>query len=157
MKTTPKSDITAIFPGSFNPFTIGHADIVERALRLFGKVIIAIGYNEHKRGATENLQTRINAIKDIYRDSDRVLVATYSGLTADFARQSGASVIVRGIRSAADFDYEKTLADVNADISDIETIFLPCKPSLAFISSSMVRELSHNGYDINRFLPNTLT
>lgn len=151
---TPKSDIIAIFPGSFNPFTIGHADIVDRASRLFHKVIIAVGYNEHKPGASADINSRLDAIRSIYPNSDRVEVASYSGLTVDFARKCGASLMVRGIRSAADFDYEKNLADVNSEISDIETIFLPCRPEFAFISSSMVRELSHNGYDVSRFLPN---
>ncbi len=142
-----------IFPGTFDPFTIGHASIVERALRLFDRVIIAVGYNIHKPTAAESAEKRAAAIKKVFRRNDSVEVKTYSGLTADFVKKEKGAAIIRGVRNIADFEYEKTLADVNMEIAGVETIFLLPDSSLGFISSSMVRELRENGYDISRFLP----
>lgn len=141
----------AFFAGSFDPFTIGHRSIVERSLRLFSKVVIGIGYNEHKQGEWP-VDQRIQAIRDLYADNPDVEVISYKGLTVDAARDCGADVLVRGVRGNMDFEYERNLADTNREISGIETVFLISEPELSFISSSMIRELLHNGYDISKYV-----
>ena len=142
----------AVFPGSFDPFTVGHKDIADRALRMFDHVVIGIGYNIHKASA-DSIAERAARIAALYADEPRISVEAYTGLTVDFARRHGAEFIVRGLREVKDFEYERNLADTNAAISDIETVFLTARPELGFISSSMVRELAANGYDASRFLP----
>lgn len=142
----------AVFPGSFNPFTIGHANIVERGLKLFDHIIIAVGYNEHKPGGMDEALKRAASIASLYEDNEHVSVRSFKGLTVNFCRQAGASAILRGLRSSSDFDYEKNMADVNEEISGIPTLFLPCKPELSFVSSSMIRELEHNGYDVSKYI-----
>lgn len=142
----------AVFPGSFDPFTIGHKDIADRALKIFDNLIIGIGYNIHK-AAEDTIAKRVKDIEAIFANDERVSVEPYSGLTVDFARSRGAAFIVRGLREVKDFEYERNLADTNAAISDIETVFLTARPDLGFVSSSMVRELIANGYDASRFLP----
>ena len=141
-----------LFPGSFDPFTLGHADIVQRALGLFGEVVIAVGYNEQKSGWMP-VEERIAAIKKLYADEPRITVESYTGLTADFARERGITAIVRGVRTTKDFEYEMQMADVNRQLTGIETILLPASPQLASLSSSLVRELAHFGHDISAFLP----
>lgn len=143
----------AVFPGSFDPFTIGHKDIADRALAIFDRVIIAIGYNIHK-ASPDNVDLRLKAISELYEGEPRISVEAYTGLTVDFARIHGAAFIVRGLREVKDFEYERSLADTNAAISGIETVFLVARPEYGFISSSMVRELLSHGYDASRFLPN---
>lgn len=143
---------TVVFAGSFNPFTIGHADIVERALKMAGRVVIAIGYNRDK-GAPDDLETRLKAIQALYTDNPRIEVLTYSGSTADFAKGLGAVALVRGIRDTRDFEYERSLADANMKIGGIDTWFLTCKPELGYISSSLVRELQSLGKDVTGLLP----
>ncbi|MBR5688765.1 MAG: pantetheine-phosphate adenylyltransferase [Prevotella sp.] len=142
----------ALITGSFDPFTIGHDDIVRRTLRLFDSVMIGVGVNERKtyRQSTEE---RIDAIRHIYADEPRVEVKSYSDLTVDFARREGVGVIVKGVRGIKDFEYEREQADINRRISGIETLLLFADPQLASISSSMVRELEHFGRDISEFLP----
>lgn len=141
-----------LFPGSFDPFTRGHADIVRRALTLFGKVVIAVGYNEQKAGWMP-VEERVAAIKSLYADEPRVAVESYTGLTVDFAKERGITAIVRGVRTAADFEYELQMADVNRQLSGIESVLLPASPQYASLSSSVVRELAHFGHDISPFLP----
>ena len=143
---------TAIFPGSFDPFTIGHKDIADRALRIFDRVVIGIGYNERKPGFT-TVEERVRTISALYPVGSGVTVEAYSGLTVDFARKHDAGFIIRGLREVKDFEYERNLADTNSAISDIETVFLVARPELGYISSSMVRELINNGYDAGKFLP----
>lgn len=143
-----------MFPGSFAPFTIGHDDIVQQAKRIFARVVIAIGYNINKPESAAGAARRAEHIADIYCHDDRVAVCTYSGLTAIFAERHNMRAMIRGVRSVTDFEYEKNLSDVNAELSDVPTVFIPCRPQLAHISSSMVRELEANGYDTSRFLPN---
>lgn len=143
---------TAVFPGSFDPFTIGHKDIADRALRIFDRLIIGIGYNIQKTVGND-IAERVKAIETVFAGEDRVCVEAYTGLTVDFARRHGAGFIVRGLREVKDFEYERNLADTNAAISDIETVFLTARPEFGFISSSMVRELTANGYDASCFLP----
>lgn len=143
---------TAVFPGSFNPFTIGHKDIADRALRIFDRLVIGVGYNVMKQD-NASADKRVAAIAALYAGNDKVKVESYSELTVEFARRHGARYIVRGLREVKDFEYERNLADTNSVISDIETVFLVARPELGFISSSMVRELIANGYDADRFLP----
>jgi len=141
-----------LFPGSFDPFTLGHADIVRRALGLFDEVVVAVGYNEQKKGWMP-VEERVEAIRRLYKDEPRVRVESYTGLTVDFAKERGITAIVRGVRTTADFEYEMQLADVNRRLTGIETILLPASPQLASLSSSVVRELAHFGHDISAFLP----
>ena len=141
-----------LFPGSFDPFTLGHANLVERALQLFDEVIIAVGVNERKPGWIP-VQERVQAISTLYNHNARVRVETYSGLTTDFAAAVGATAILRGVRSIQDFEYERQMADVNRRLTGIETVCLFADPALADISSSIVRELAHFGHDITPFLP----
>lgn len=143
---------TAVFPGSFNPFTIGHKDIADRALHIFDRLVIGVGNNVQKPGDT-SAEKRVEQIASIYAGNDKVIVESYSGLTVDFARRHNANFIVRGLREVKDFEYERNIADTNSAISNIETVFLVARPELGFISSSMVRELISNGYDAGRFLP----
>ena len=152
MSTQPKR---VLFPGSFDPFTKGHANLVERGLQLFEHVIIAVGYNEQKQGWIP-LQERVAALKSLYANEPRVTVESYSGLTTDFARQCSATAILRGIRSVKDYEYELQLADVNKQLSGIETVLLFADSQLSSVSSSIVRELAHFGKDIKPFLPEGL-
>ncbi len=141
----------AVFPGSFNPFTIGHRSIVERGLALFDHIIIAIGHNENKP-EEENIVKKIETIRKVFQHNPKVSVETYSGLTASFAKRIGACAILRGVRNITDFEYERNLADVNKNILGVETVFLLSLPEYSFISSSMVRELEANGHDISNLL-----
>ena len=143
---------TAIFPGTFDPFTKGHADIVSRGLEMFDKIIIAIGVNEQKV-PYQSLDDRIAAIRKVYADEKRIDVCTYNCLTTDLARQYGAEFILRGVRDIKDFEYERNIADINHQLTGIETVVLFSRPQLAAISSSLVRELQHFGKDITEFLP----
>ena len=152
MSTQPKR---VLFPGSFDPFTKGHANLVERGLQLFDHVIIAVGYNEHKPGWIP-VQERVDALKKLYANEPRVTVESYSCLTADFAQQCGATAILRGVRSIKDYEYENQLADVNRQLTGVETILLFSDPQLSSVSSSIVRELAHFGKDIKPFLPEGL-
>lgn len=142
----------ALFAGTFDPFTRGHADIVERSLALFDEVIIAIGINEQKR-TLFSAEKRLEQISRYYQSRPRVRVITYNSLTVDLVRETGASALVRGIRSGADFEYERTLADLNRHLSGSETILLCTDTRLSFISSSAVRELIAFGRDASDFLP----
>lgn len=143
---------TILFPGSFNPFTKGHADVVERGLQLFDRVVIAIGYNEQK-GCMEDVTQRLEHIRAIYRDEERVEVMTYSDLTCEAARRCSACAILRSVRSLKDYEYELQMADVNRQLTGIDTVVLFARPELASLSSSVVRELQHFGHDITPFLP----
>ena len=146
---------TALFAGSFNPFTVGHRSIVERTLTIADRVIVAVGFNAAKPEGAAGAEARAEAIDIIFADEPRVETAVYSGLTVDFAREAGADFLVRGVRSAADFEYERNLADINREIAGIETVLLCSLPEYGFVSSSMVRELQANGFDAGKFLPKT--
>ena len=141
-----------LFPGSFDPFTLGHADLVERALQLFDEVVIAVGINEQKAGWIP-VEERVRAIRILYKEQARVRVESYSGLTTDFAHSIGAKAILRGVRSIKDFEYEMQMADVNRQLTGIDTVVLFADPRYASLSSSIVRELAHFGKDITAFLP----
>ncbi len=142
----------AIFPGTFDPFTIGHESIVRRALTFTDEVIIAIGINEQKHSLFP-VEKREQMIRDLYKDEPRVKVMSYSNLTVDFAHEVGANTIIRGIRTVKDFEYEETIADINRKLTGIETIFLFTEPELASISSSIVRELMKYNKEVTQFLP----
>ena len=143
---------TALFLFFFDPFTIGHASLVRRGLSLMDEVIIAIGVNESKKSYFP-LEKRIDMIRKLYRDEPRVKVESYDTLTIDFAKKVGARYILRGIRSVIDFEYEKTIADMNRTISGIETFVLFTEPALTHISSTQVRELLRYGCDVSSFVP----
>ena len=142
---------TALFPGSFNPFTKGHADIVSRALNMFDKVIIGIGINSEKPqdSASKNLEN----IKKTYADEPRVKIITYNTLTADVVKEENATCIIRGIRNDVDLKYESEIARANYTLFGIETVFLLASPELKEISSSLVRELKRYGKKITDLLP----
>lgn len=143
----------AVFPGSFDPFTIGHKNIIDRALPLFDTIIIAIGVNADKTPMFE-LQKRIEGIKSVYANESKIEVASYKGLTVDFCETVQAAYIIRGIRNAIDFEYEKPIAHMNKKISNgIDTIFIACDEEFSSISSSIVRDLYRNGRNIDQFIP----
>ncbi len=142
----------ALFPGSFDPFTRGHESIVKRALPLFDEFVIAIGVNADKRSFM-SMEQRKAWIESVFKDSPTVRVITYTGMTIDAARQVGADFIVRGVRLIQDFENEKHLAEVNRDLSGLETILLYTLPEYSHISSSIVRELARYGQDVSAYLP----
>lgn len=141
----------ALFAGSFDPFTVGHKAIVDRALKLYDSVVIGIGYNEKKPGEWSIAQ-RLNAIKDLFKNEPRVSAEAYSGLTTVFMKEIAADVLLRGVRTIQDFEYERNLADINRETFGAETVLLISEPRLSFISSSMIRELIHNGFDPSRYI-----
>ena len=142
-----------LFPGSFDPFTIGHANIVERGLKMFDHVVIGIGVNDSKRAVYET-ERRLEAIRHLYKDNARVSVEAYTDLTIDLARRVGATHILRGLRSVRDFEYERDIAAMNKRLSGIDTVLLFTEPEYQSISSSVVRELIRYGKDVRDFLPN---
>lgn len=142
----------AVFPGSFDPFTIGHLSIARRAAELFDKIIIAIGINDKKQ-STHSEQERITQIKKAVRGIENIEVISYHGLTVDVCKQYDAKYLLRGVRSFTDFEYEQNMADINRKIVGIETVILFTLPEHASISSSVVRELDKYGYDTTDFLP----
>ncbi|MDD6862239.1 MAG: pantetheine-phosphate adenylyltransferase [Prevotella sp.] len=144
--------MTGIFTGSFDPYTIGHDDILRRALPLFDHIVIGIGVNERK-SYMQSAEERMKTIKAIYADEPKVEVKTYNDLTIDFARRENASYIIKGVRSVKDFEYERDQADINRQLSGVETLLLYADPRYSAVSSSMVRELIHFGQDVSRFLP----
>ena len=143
---------TALFTGSFDPFTIGHADIVKRVLPLFDRLVIGVGVNERKQ-CRQSADERVAAIRKIYTDAPSVSVVAYSDLTIDLARREQADVIVRGVRSVKDFEYERVQAEMNRRLSGIETLLLFADPQFSSISSGILRELEHFGRDISEFVP----
>ena len=142
----------AIFPGTFDPFTIGHDALVRRALNIVDELYIAIGINTEKR-TMFSLEERMERISALYKDEPHIHVVSYEGLTTDFAQSIGAKFIIRGVRSTIDFEYERNIADINRMLTGIDTILLISEPEYAAISSSMVRELAHFGKDISKYLP----
>jgi pantetheine-phosphate adenylyltransferase len=150
-----------LFPGTFDPVTLGHVDIINRALPLFDKIIVGIGLNASK-APMFSADQRVQWINDIYKDEDRVEGAVYEGLTVDFCKKIGAQFILRGIRYVSDFEYEKTIADANRTLDKtIETIFLTGEPKYTSVASTIVRDIIRNGGNAKLFLPevvaNTLT
>lgn len=144
---------TALFTGSFNPFTIGHADIVERALSIFDRVVIGIGYNTEKSADTD-IYNRVEHIKEIYEDEERVTVEAFSDMAADLAKRHNATAVVKGVRSVKDYEYERAQAEYNRLLGEgLETVLFFSKPELSALSSSAVRTLQHFGRDVSEFLP----
>ena len=143
---------TAVFVGSFDPFTIGHDDIARRALTIADRLIIGVGVNEHKK-YMRSADERIKAIQAIYADEPRITVKGFSDLTIDFAKREGAQFIVKGVRSVKDFEYEREQADINRRIGGLETILLCADPEKAMVSSTLVRTLAQYGKDIKEWVP----
>lgn len=146
----------AIFPGTFDPFTIGHESVVKRALTFIDEIVISIGINEGKETHFP-LEKRLDMIREFYKDEPRIRVISYDSLTIDLARNLDANLIIRGIRTVKDFEYEETIADINRKLSGIETILLFTEPELSCISSTIVRELLAFGKDISQFIPKGMT
>jgi len=146
----------AVFPGSFDPLTIGHVDVVERALPLFDELIIAIGVNTQKKYLFP-LEQRIEWLQQVFRHQPKITVEYYNGLTINYCKNRGANYILRGIRSAADFDYEKTIAHLNQTMApEIETLLILAKPALSSVSSTIVREIIIGEGDISKFIPDEI-
>ncbi len=145
----------AIFPGSFDPFTIGHYDIVNRGLKLFDEIVISIGRNSTKK-ETFPIREREEAIRKIFKDEPRISVQIYDCLTVDFAREVGAQFILRGVRCIQDFEYERNMAEANKELGGIETILLYTRPEYAHISSTLVRDLYSYNKDVSAYVPNKL-
>ncbi len=144
---------TAVFPGSFDPFTVGHESLVIRGLNLFDKIIIAVGINSEKHGFMP-IEKRIELIKTVFKDSPRVEIKTYTNLTVDFCKENGATHILRGVRNSGDYEYEHSIAEVNRLMQpEIETVFLLALPEYTSLSSSIAREIIHYKRDARKFLP----
>jgi pantetheine-phosphate adenylyltransferase len=145
----------AIFPGSFDPITLGHVDIINRALPLFDEIIIAIGINSDK-SYMFSLEDRIQFIKENYTNEPKVKVETYTGLTIDFCKKLKVDFILRGLRNPADFEFEKAIAQTNRKLSNIETVFLLTSATTSYISSSIVRDILRNGGNATGFVPTSV-
>ena len=144
----------AIFPGSFDPITIGHVDIIERALPLFDKIIISVGSNSEKKYFF-NLEKRIQWIKKVFIKNPKIEVKSYNKLTVEFAKDSNAQFLIRGLRNISDFEFEKTMAHANSELNpSIESVFLLTKPKYSFITSTVVRDTIRNDGDYRKFVPN---
>ncbi len=147
---------TAIFPGSFDPITIGHESIVRRALPLFDEIIIAIGKNTNKTDYF-TLEQRMEWIKTVFEKEPKVKVQSYSGLTVDFCKKTGANYILRGVRTSSDFEYERAIGQMNRAMNtNIETVFLLTQPEHSYITSTIVRDVIRHGGDASVFLPENL-
>lgn len=143
----------AIFPGSFDPFTVGHESVVNRSVDMFDKVIIAIGNNSEKKGLL-SIENRIKLIKDVFVGNPKVEVELYQGLTVNFCKEKQANYILRGLRTAADFEYERAIAQINKNMHhDIETVFLLTMPEHTPISSTIVKDVLLNNGDVSNFIP----
>lgn len=145
----------AIFPGSFDPITLGHFDIINRGITLFDEIIVAIGENS-KKTYMFSLDDRKRFISEAFKDEDRVKVMTYTGLTVDFCRQIDVHFILRGLRNPADFEFEKAIAHTNRDLAPVETVFLLTSAGTSYISSSIVREVIQNGGDYTKLVPDSV-
>lgn len=147
----------AVFPGSFDPFTIGHYDVLCSALKIFDEVVIAVGINSSKRGFFDKNE-RVEFIQEAIKGLEGVSVCTYEKLTVDFCKEIGAKYMIRGLRSTTDFEFENAVAQANKKIApEISTIFIPASGEYSFVSSTVVRELLVNGGDISEFLPKGVT
>jgi len=142
-----------LFPGTFDPITLGHVDIIHRAVSLFDKLIVGIGINSSK-APMFSIEQRVAWMKDIFRNEPRIDAIGYEGLTVEFCKKNGANYILRGIRYVSDFEYEKAIADMNRMlVPTIETIFLTCSPQFSTISSTLVRDVIRNGGNVSMFVP----
>jgi len=145
----------AIFPGSFDPITLGHYDIIQRGISLFDELVIAIGENADK-AYMFSLEDRMRFIRDAFAGEPRIRVESYRGLTVDFCKQVGAEFILRGLRNPGDFEFEKAIAHTNRKLSEIETVFLLTSSGKSYISSSIVRDVIRNGGDYTVLVPDTV-
>ena len=145
----------AVFPGSFDPITLGHYDIIQRGISLFDELVIAIGENAEK-SYMFSLEQRMSFIREAFRDEPRISVLSYSGLTVEFCRRVDAGFILRGLRNPADFEFEKAIAHTNRKLSEIETVFLLTSSGKSYISSSIVRDVIRNGGDVSGLVPDTV-
>ena len=145
----------AVFPGSFDPITLGHCEIIEKACEIFDEVIVSVGNNSDKNYKF-SLDKRLKFISDEFINNPKVFVEKYEGLTVDFCKNKNVKHIVRGLRNPADFEFEKKIALFNNSLENIETIFFLTSPNNAFISSSMVREIMNNGGNFKKFVPNSV-
>lgn len=151
-KISQNNKRVAFFAGSFNPFTIGHKSIVDRALSIFDEVVIGIGINPDKPQSVSADQ-RVESIRQVYGQNEKVSVVSYSGLTVEKAQECGARFLLRGVRTAADFEYEQKLAKANRELAGVETVLLFTLPELAHVSSTLVRNLQEQGGDTSAYLP----
>ena len=143
----------AVFPGSFDPFTIGHEAIIRRAINLFDEIIIAVGANALKKNFY-SLETRKEMITKVFKDETRVRVDHYEGLTVDYCKKNGAGYLLRGLRTSADFEFERAIGQVNKSMAPgIESVFLLTVPEHSFINSTIVRDIIRNGGDASKFVP----
>jgi pantetheine-phosphate adenylyltransferase len=146
-------DKVCLFPGTFDPVTLGHTDIIGRALPLFDKLVIGIGRNSNKVSMFSEEQ-RLKWLREIYKDEPKIDVLAYDGLTVNCCKSIGADFILRGIRYVNDFEYEKAIADMNRSLANnVETIFLTCLPKYTSVASTLVRDVIRNGGDVSPFLP----
>ena len=146
----------AVFPGSFDPITLGHCEIIEKACEIFDEVIVSVGNNSDKNYKF-SIDQRLKFISNEFKNNTKVYVEKYEGLTVDFCKNKNIKHIVRGLRNPADFEFEKKIALFNSSLENIETIFLLTSPNNAFISSSMVREIMDNGGNFKKFVPNSVS
>lgn len=151
-KISQNNKRVAFFAGSFNPFTIGHKSIVDRALSIFDEVVIGIGVNPDKPQSVSADQ-RVESIRQVYGQNEKVSVVSYSGLTVEKAQECGARFLLRGVRTVADFEYEQKLAQANRELAGVETVLLFTLPELAHVSSTLVRNLQEQGGDTSAYLP----
>lgn len=142
-----------VFPGSFDPFTKGHEEIVNRGLEIFDKVIIAIGENSQKNYLFSR-ESRTAHIESIFEGNPNVEIKSFTGLTVDFVTSQGTNLILRGLRNSSDFNFERTIAQMNHTIQDVESVFLMTAPELSAINSSVIRDIKKNGGDISQFVTN---
>ena len=145
----------AVFPGSFDPITLGHVDLIYRGLEIFDEIIIAIGVNDDKKQLF-SLEDKIQQIKNTFINEPRIEVASYKGLTIDFCKSVNSKYILRGLRNSSDFNYEQSIAQTNSSLSSIESVFLISSPQLAHISSTIVRDIIRNEGDYKNFVPKSV-
>ena len=146
----------AVFPGSFDPITIGHIDIVNRGMKIFDEIIIAIGDNVDKKYMFSK-EKRVELVEQTFSDYDKIKVESYKGLTVDFCKKNNTEFIIRGLRNPADFEFEKSIALTNREMTGIETVFFLTSPKNSFVSSSIVRDLIRNNGEYKLFIPKGIT
>ncbi len=146
----------AVFPGSFDPITIGHVDIITRSMNVFEEIIIAVGDNKNKRYMFPK-EKRVEFVKQTFVNFDTIKIESYDGLTVDFCKKNNTDFLIRGIRNLADFEFEKSIALTNREMTDVDTVFFLTSPEKSFISSSIVRDLIRNNGDYKLFIPEGIT
>ena len=146
----------AVFPGSFDPITIGHIDIVNKGMKIFDEIIIAVGNNVNKKYMFSK-EKRVEFVKQTFSDYDKIKVESYTGLTVDFCKKNNTEFMIRGLRNPADFEFEKSIALTNWEMTGIETVFFLTSPKNSFVSSSIVRDLIRNNGEYKLFIPKGIT